>query len=219
VGQAVILATLTLLLLAIAGITVAQESGFSPDRGYQAEPTVQKATSAEPTEFVDEEGPVGKANAPEEPRWRPPKNLMRITPKSLSVTGDRAAENAEGVSRPAGEPAGKPEGGSGAKGGGSEADGGGGQQKVILRHKGEHTIVVGAPTQDAHLRHGDTLGACQAAGVKPEPSEETLRGEAGTRSGAERRWRRQQRAEGHALSQRGDPHGWCTCAGCAPASR
>src|SRR5262245_46618075 len=37
-----------------------------------------------------------------------------------------------------------------------------GRTKVTLCHKG-HTIRVGAPAVSAHLRHGDTLGACAAA--------------------------------------------------------
>jgi hypothetical protein len=36
---------------------------------------------------------------------------------------------------------------------------GNGQQKVTLCHKG-HTITVGEPAKEAHLRHGDSLGAC-----------------------------------------------------------
>jgi hypothetical protein len=42
-----------------------------------------------------------------------------------------------------------------------EADGGGRQEKVTLCHKGKNTITVGAPAKDAHLRHGDDLGACK----------------------------------------------------------
>lgn len=34
-----------------------------------------------------------------------------------------------------------------------------GKTKVTLCHKGK-TITVGAPAARAHLRHGDTLGAC-----------------------------------------------------------
>src|SRR5919112_1124949 len=39
-------------------------------------------------------------------------------------------------------------------------DGGGGKEKVVLCHKGKKTLTVGAPAQAAHLRHGDSLGAC-----------------------------------------------------------
>src|SRR5918999_1271942 len=48
-----------------------------------------------------------------------------------------------------------------AKNGG--ADGSGGQDKVILCHKNK-TLTVGAQAQEAHMRHGDTLGACPPAG-------------------------------------------------------
>ncbi len=41
-----------------------------------------------------------------------------------------------------------------------EVDGGGGQPKVTLCHKGKKTLTVGAPAESAHLRHGDSLGAC-----------------------------------------------------------
>ena len=34
-----------------------------------------------------------------------------------------------------------------------------GKTKVTLCHKGK-TITVGAPAAKAHVRHGDTLGAC-----------------------------------------------------------
>jgi hypothetical protein len=44
-----------------------------------------------------------------------------------------------------------------AKNGGSA--GSGGQDKVTLCHK-YNTLTVGAPAQAAHLRHGDSLGAC-----------------------------------------------------------
>jgi hypothetical protein len=37
--------------------------------------------------------------------------------------------------------------------------GGGGQNKVVLCHKNK-TLTVGAGAQAAHLRHGDSLGAC-----------------------------------------------------------
>ena len=40
-----------------------------------------------------------------------------------------------------------------------EANGGEDQEKVTLCHKGK-TLTVGVPAQAAHLRHGDTLGAC-----------------------------------------------------------
>ena len=35
-----------------------------------------------------------------------------------------------------------------------------GTQKIILCHKGRKTIRVAKPAVSAHLRHGDTRGAC-----------------------------------------------------------
>jgi len=47
-------------------------------------------------------------------------------------------------------------------------DGGGGnsgsQNKVTLCHKNKNTLTLGAPAQAAHMRHGDSLGACRPAG-------------------------------------------------------
>jgi len=40
----------------------------------------------------------------------------------------------------------------------------GGQDKVTLCHKNKNTITVGTQAQAAHLRHGDSLGACRPAG-------------------------------------------------------
>jgi hypothetical protein len=39
-----------------------------------------------------------------------------------------------------------------------------GQPKVTICHKG-HTITVAQPALPAHLRHGDTIGACGVAGT------------------------------------------------------
>ncbi|CAN5664787.1 hypothetical protein BH20ACT12_BH20ACT12_17890 [soil metagenome] len=38
--------------------------------------------------------------------------------------------------------------------------GGGSQDKVTLCHKNKNTLTVGTQAQAAHLRHGDSLGAC-----------------------------------------------------------
>jgi hypothetical protein len=35
-----------------------------------------------------------------------------------------------------------------------------GHHRVLLCHKGKHTIRVAPPAVKAHLRHGDKLGAC-----------------------------------------------------------
>jgi len=44
-----------------------------------------------------------------------------------------------------------------------------GNEKVTLCHKGKKTITVGKPAEKAHLRHGDTRGAC-AGTVASSPS-------------------------------------------------
>jgi hypothetical protein len=185
--RAVILVTLILLLLAVAGITVAQESDFSPEGDYQTEPTSLEATTGEPTEFVEEE--------PVEEDERTAGDVLENSEEPVAddsdVTEDRAAKGEskrekrgkpkgvgkpEGVGRPedAGEPVGKgkpagvgkeketvdPGSLGETRGGGEEANGGGNQQKVTLCHKGKNTIAVGAPAGDAHLRHGDSLGEC-----------------------------------------------------------
>jgi hypothetical protein len=55
------------------------------------------------------------------------------------------------------EPSGETEGSEATKDG---EGGGGGQEKVTLCHKGKKILTVGAPAKEAHLRHGDSLGAC-----------------------------------------------------------
>ncbi len=35
-----------------------------------------------------------------------------------------------------------------------------GQEEVEVCHNGENTLSIGAPALDAHLAHGDTVGAC-----------------------------------------------------------
>jgi hypothetical protein len=47
-----------------------------------------------------------------------------------------------------------------------DADDRGGEGKVALCHKGRITLSVGASARDAHLAHGDTLGACPASAAK-----------------------------------------------------
>ena len=180
--RALILATLTLLLLAVAGITVAQESDFSPEGSYQTEPTAQEATTWESTEFADEE-PVEEN---ERAGADVVENSVEPEADNSEVTKDKAAKGEskrekrgkpKGVGKPeraggrpegTGEPAGKgkAEGvGNGEKAGepgdeSEEANGGGGQQKITLCHKSKNTITVGAPAEDAHIRHGDSRGAC-----------------------------------------------------------
>lgn len=39
-----------------------------------------------------------------------------------------------------------------------------GERKVTVCHKSKETITIGAPALNAHLQHGDTLGACGSIG-------------------------------------------------------
>jgi hypothetical protein len=55
---------------------------------------------------------------------------------------------------------------------------GGSQQKVTLCHKDNKSLTVGAPALAAHLRHGDTQGACQTEGAGSELFRETMKPEA-----------------------------------------
>ncbi len=159
--RAVILATLALLLLAIAGVTAAQEGVFenaepaggasevtapgntapgltNPDR------TIPEATA--PGETVPAGVLVGASEEPpeaEEAEGRPGKP-------------DKPGEKDKGSGKP--KEAGRP-GGAGAVED-EVGDETGGQQKVTVCHKGK-TLTVGTPAGDAHLRHGDDPGACE----------------------------------------------------------
>jgi hypothetical protein len=68
--------------------------------------------------------------------------------------GDARGACQGGVSGP--EPSGETIGPEVARNG---EGGGGGQDKVVLCHKNK-TLTAGAGSQAAHLRHGDSLGAC-----------------------------------------------------------
>jgi uncharacterized protein YcfJ len=41
------------------------------------------------------------------------------------------------------------------------ASAGYGEEKVEICHKGKTTLSVAAPAVEAHLAHGDTIGACE----------------------------------------------------------
>jgi hypothetical protein len=45
-----------------------------------------------------------------------------------------------------------------------EGGGSAGQDKVALCHKNKKTLTLGTQAQAAHMRHGDSLGACRPAG-------------------------------------------------------
>ncbi len=177
-------------MLAVTGITLAQESAIDPERDALTESTVQDATTTtvEPTDTTvwETTGPTDEESA------------QSSEPAAGSVTGDTTipeADEPEVVEEEATEGpienVGKPDGVGKAKGFGDEAEGvsgervedaeardAGGQEKVTLCHKGKNTIAVGAPAQAAHVRHGDTVGPCQTEEAVPGPPEETPGGAA-----------------------------------------
>jgi hypothetical protein len=182
----VILTTLTLLLLAITGITMAGESTIGPESGSQTEPTIQDATTTtvEPTDTTVWE----TTNITDEGHPRRSEPAARsVTEDStgpeadeLEVTGEEATE-AEGKKGGKPEGVGKPESvGVGSVGNGKARDGegeakgdGGTEKKVTLCHKGKSTIRVGEPAVATHQSHEDSLGPCQTEEAAPEPPEET----------------------------------------------
>ena len=177
--RAVILATLTLLLFAIAGVTAATENTFtsSPQAGDTTESTTPEPTRPEPAapevtvpettvpeatvqediEKLDEGTVEATVVVPEEPN----------EPGAGNNGGIRADNGIEEVDEPAAK-LGKPEhpgkppvrGKPDDLGKAGEKSAGGNPGKVTLCHKDMVTISVGAPAEPAHLRHGDRLGAC-----------------------------------------------------------
>jgi hypothetical protein len=198
--RAVILVTLTVLLLAVAGVTVATENKSSTQAGGQTESTAPEVTGPEPTalEATVPETTVPETTVPEdveEPDERPPEETV-VAPQEPQQAGggNPGAGNQGGIgngngSDVSGEPAarpGMPEHALGGKqdrvvrgtgkpehpgkppvrgkpdhvGEAGEERAGGNPGKVTLCHKNRVTISVGAPAKPAHLRHGDSLGAC-----------------------------------------------------------
>jgi hypothetical protein len=178
VYRAVILTTLTVLLLAVTGITLAGESTIGPESGSPTEPTVQDATTTtvEPTATtVWETTDVADEGSNESSEL----SVVGVVEDSteLEATELEATEEPEVAEEQApggrGENVGRPEGVGKARGFGGKAEGGGqatddggevrsseAQEKVTLCHKDKKTLTVGEPAVDAHLRHGDTLDAC-----------------------------------------------------------
>ena len=156
--RAVILATLTYILFAVAGVTVAGENTFtsgSPD-GDQTESTglgrtVPEATALEATVPDDVEKPV--------------EGTIRIEDAGEPTGKPNKLEHAQGGKkygkpRVAGKPPGKSKPATGRPDDAGEKGFDGNPGKVTLCHKERVTISVGAPAWPAHQRHGDWLGAC-----------------------------------------------------------
>jgi hypothetical protein len=164
VYRAVVLTTFVVLLLAAVGVAMAGSKGGESTVSTTSEDTSSGSTVAQDTTapggFSSEPTVIGEPTVdesaeptvaePVEERPPPTSNTGKGSDRTRDV-GEPAAgapANGNGLGRP--EQAGEPEGrGSGA-----------GQQKVTLCHKGKNTITVGEPAKEAHLRHGDGLGAC-----------------------------------------------------------
>jgi hypothetical protein len=199
--RAVVLTTLVLLLLALAGVSAAQESGIfasGPNSDDQPGSTTLERTSFGATVAEDpetsavpsasskpedgEDTSVPTVGETEEPTVVAPVEET-LTPGSNN--DDKPGNSGRGVGKP--EPAGKPlniskprddvghpgNGKPEERGNEEEYGRGGGQQKVTLCHKGKKTLTVGTPALAAHKRHGDSEGVCPE-GAGSEPSGETV---------------------------------------------
>jgi outer membrane biosynthesis protein TonB len=194
--RAVVLTTLVILLLAVAGVSLAQDGRISAGGSNSADPL--GSTTPEQTSF---ESTVGEDPETSAPPSTPPEPEGGAGPSEPAVVAEPTVESTEEstVETPAAEETrvpdsnnvakpgngdggvGKPEragkasdvakprpavghqgnGKPGERGHEAEHGRGGGQQKVTLCHKGTKTLTVGAPALGAHLRHGDTPGACR----------------------------------------------------------
>jgi hypothetical protein len=182
--RAVILATLTFILFAVAGVTVAGENTFtsgSPD-GDQTESTGLGRTVPEATVPEDVEKPVeGTVEATvgvHEEQKEPGKGETGAGGNYGGIQDDNRIEDAGeptgnpnkpehaqsgkkyGKPRVAGKPPGNSKPATGRPDDAGEKGFDGNPGKVTLCHKERVTISVGAPAWPAHQRHGDTLGAC-----------------------------------------------------------
>jgi hypothetical protein len=209
--RAVVLTTLVLLLLAVAGVSAAQDSGIfagGPNSDDPPGSTTQERTSFEATMAEDtmqsalpgasSEPKVGEAASEptvgesEKPTVAAP-DEETLPPGSKSVR--KPANSGSGVGKPAlvgkvpniGKPpddVGHPANGKPEERGNEGEHGrGGSQQKITLCHKNKNTLTVGAPALAAHQRHSDTQGACRTEGAGSELSGETMKPEAARNGG------------------------------------
>ena len=199
--RAIVLTTLALLLLAVAGVSVAQDGRIfagEPNSNGPPESTTPERTSLEATgsEDTTTSPPPGapsegedRQNIPEPTVVTEPTVVEPEKPAAAPTREETPGTNAVGDPGDDGRAVGKPEhavkapdpaAGTAEIGqhgssepverGNEEVHGrSDSQQKVTLCHKG---LTVGAPALDAHQRHGDYPGACQADGAGPEPSRE-----------------------------------------------
>ena len=181
--RAVILATLTCILFAVAGVTVAGENTFTSGSqdGDQTESTVAgrtapEATVPETTVAEDVEKPIEGTEEATVVVHEEPKEPGEGDPGAGNYGGIQNDNSIEKTGEPTGKP-GKPKHAHGGKKYGNPRVAGkppatgrpdhakekrfdGNPGKVTICHKNRVTISVGAPAKPAHLRHGDRLGAC-----------------------------------------------------------
>jgi len=211
--RAVVLTTLVILLLAVAGVSVAQDGRILAGGPNSNDPpgvtTPEEQTSFEVTgsEHTTRNMPPGASSEEEDHRNIPEPTVVteptvgepekstaapagEEAPPPGSNSVDKPGNSIRGVGKP--EHAGKaPDVGTGVadvgphgiaepveRGNEEEPGRGVGRQKATLCHKGNKTLTVGTPALAAHLRHGDTRGACQGEVSGPEPSGETVGAEA-----------------------------------------
>ncbi len=165
--RAVVLATLVLLLLAVAGVAIAGSGGEDP-----AEPTAPEGTSFESTVVEDPETTVPGGPSPELEGVEDTSEPTVITEPTVEETEEPTVvdpvEETPAPSSSAGKEHGRPEHADKPPDGvePEERGSGGGKEKVTLCHKGKNTLTVGAPAQEAHLSHGDSLGECGGSGER-----------------------------------------------------
>lgn len=187
--RTVVLTSLVILLLAVVGVSVAQESrtsGGGPNsddpRGSTTlewtfiETTGQEETTPSPlpgasSETGDRED-TSEQTVIAEPTVEKPEGPSTNSVGQEAPTPRKPGNSGGGVGKPAhaGKTpgVGKPRADVGHHGSGKteerenkvERGRGVGREKVTLCHKDRNTLTVGAGAQAAHLRHGDSLGAC-----------------------------------------------------------
>jgi hypothetical protein len=200
--RAVVLTTLVLLLLAVAGVTVAQDGRIfagAPHSDDPTESTTPERTSFEVTGSEDtttsrlpgaSPEPEDRQDIPEPTVVTEPTVVEHEKSTAVPAGGEPQADSGRGVGKPEhavkapGPVAGSAEIGQHGTGepverrNAEEPGRGVGRQKATLCHKGNKTLTVGAPAIAAHLRHGDYRGACQGGVSGPEPSGEKMEPEA-----------------------------------------
>ena len=200
-----------MLLLAVVGVSVAQESRIfagGPNSDEPSGSTTPEQTSFEATGAEDTTSPPPSASSEPEDRLNIPEPTVGENEKPTAAPPGEVTSTpgTNDVGKPvnSGRGGGKPEhagkasdvsnsrdddvgdhgnGKPGERGNTEEPGRGVGGRKVTLCHKGNKTLTVGAPALAGHLRHGDTRSACQRQVSGPEPSGETMEPEAAKNDG------------------------------------